>query len=321
MRIFYLIFILLSANIYSQENCLISVSGKVMDGKTKEPLSDVLIKIVDSQKFTTTDEEGNFTLDNLCSKSIKSKLSRYGYYDSLLIINDEYLIIYLNQEIFELNSVLILNEKEKNIGTKTISQRSISLEDRPTDPTQSLANFIREIDGVTLTSVGSNIQLPVIHGLYGNRILVLNNYLKHGFQNWGNEHAPEINLSTAEGVSVIKGSSGVRFGPEALGGAVIVEPDPMKLNDPFYLNLGSGFQTNGKGINFNLKSGTGYKKLAYFLGADYTKIGDRHAPSYSLTNTGKEEKSLNLGLHYHLNSFDIKLFYNYVDLDLAILRA
>ena len=235
MRIFYLIFILLSANIYSQENCLISVSGKVMDNKTKEPLSDVLIKIVDSQKFTTTDEEGNFTLDNLCSKSIKSKLSRYGYYDSLLIINDEYLIIYLNQEIFELNSVLIINEKEKNIGTKTISQRSISLEDRPTDPTQSLANFIREIDGVTLTSVGSNIQLPVIHGLYGNRILVLNNYLKHGFQNWGNEHAPEINLSAAEGVSVIKGSSGVRFGPEALGGAVIVEPDPMKLNDPFYL--------------------------------------------------------------------------------------
>ena len=76
---------------------------------------------------------------------------------------------------------------------------------------------------------------------------------------------PEINLSAAEGVSVIKGSSGVRFGPEALGGAVIVEPDPMKLNDPFYLNLGSGFQTNGKGINFNLKSGTGYKKLAYFF--------------------------------------------------------
>ena len=321
MRIFYLIFILLSTNIYSQENCLISVSGKVMDNKTKEPLSDVLIKIVDSQKFTTTDEEGNFILENLCSKSIKLKLSRYGYYDSLLITDDEYLIIYLNQEIFELNSVLILNEKEKNIGTKTISQKSILVEERPIDPTQSLANFISEIDGVTLTSVGSNIQLPVIHGLYGNRILVLNNYLKHGFQNWGNEHAPEINLSAAEGVSVIKGSSGVRFGPEALGGAVIVEPDPMKLNDPFYLNLGSGFQTNGKGINFNLKSGTGYKKLAYFLGVDYTKIGDRHAPSYSLTNTGKEEKSLNLGLHYHLNNFDIKLFYNYVDLDLALLRA
>jgi iron complex outermembrane receptor protein len=292
-----------------------------MDSQTKESLSDVLIQIIDSDKFTTTDEDGNFIFENICSKSIKSKISRYGYYDTLVQTDVNYIIIYLNQETFQLNSVLILDQKEKNIGTKTISQRSISINDRPTNPTQSLADFISEIDGVTLTSVGSNVQLPVIHGLYGNRILILNNYLKHGFQNWGNEHAPEINISSVDKVTVIKGSSGVRFGPEALGGAVIIEPDPMKLNSPFYLNLGSGFQTNGKGMNFNVKSGSGYKNFGYSLGLDYSKIGDRHAPSYSLTNTGKEEKSLNLGFHYHIKSFDIKLFYNYVDLDLALLRS
>ena len=65
MKIFYLIFILLSANIYSQENCLISVSGKVIDGKTKEPISGVLIKEVNSQKFSVSDENGNFILENL----------------------------------------------------------------------------------------------------------------------------------------------------------------------------------------------------------------------------------------------------------------
>ena len=77
------------------------------------------------------------------------------------------------------------------------------------------------------------MERPVIHGLYGNRVLVLNNYIKHGFQNWGDDHAPEINIASVERISVLKGSSGVRFGPEALGGAIIVEPDPMDLRKPY----------------------------------------------------------------------------------------
>ena len=323
MRIYFSIifFILINTDVYSQEDCSLSVFGKVLDIKTKESISGVLIKIIESEKFTTTDEEGKFRLDNLCSYNLRSKVSRYGYYDSIFQIKEKNVTIYLSQKTFELNPVLIVDEKEKNVGTKSISKRSIKIKDKPIDPTQSLASLISNTDGVTLTSVGSNVELPVIHGLYGNRVLVLNNYLKHGFQNWGDEHAPEINISSAEAVTVLKGSSGVRFGPEALGGAIIVEPNPIKINNPFYFNLGSGFQTNGNGINFNLKSGTGYKTWGYFLGVDYIKIGDRHTPSYSLTNSGKEEKSFNLGFHYHLNNFDIKLFYSYVDLNLALLRS
>ena len=138
---------------------------------------------------------------------------------------------------------------------------------------------------------------------------MLNNYLKHGFQNWGDDHAPEINISSVERISVIKGSSGVRFGPEALGGAIIVEPDPMKLRQPYYLNINSGYQSNGRGNNFSIKTGNGYKNLGFNLGVNYMKIGDRHTPSYSLTNSGKEEKAFNFGFHYHLKNFDIKLYY------------
>ena len=185
----------------------------------------------------------------------------------------------------------------------------------------SIANIASQIDGVTFISTGSNVERPVIHGLYGNRILVLNNYLKHGFQNWGDDHAPEINVSSVDRISVIKGSSGVRFGPEALGGAVIVEPDPMKLRQPFYIKINSGYQSNGKGSNLSIKTGNGYKKLGFNIGLDYIKIGDRNTPKYSLTNSGKEEKAFNIGLHYHLNNFDIKIYYNYVDINLGLLRS
>ena len=60
---------------------------------------------------------------------------------------------------------------------------------------------------------------------------------------------------------------------------------------------------------------------SYTFGYNNIKIGDRHAPDYMLTNSGKEEQAINLGIHYHIKSFDIKLYYNYVHLNNGLLRA
>ena len=331
--IIYLL-LFLSLDIQSQIPCDRSISGKIVDNETNSPLSDVVVRAISdpqvfgnrvlynsSDKFSISDENGKFLLEGLCVEEDSLIFSRIGYQDTLISLDVDYWVVSLSEKSVELENVIISDEREKKTGTQTISQQSINLNDKGVDRTLSLANIASEIDGVTFISTGSNVERPVIHGLYGNRILVLNNYLKHGFQNWGDDHAPEINISSVERISVIKGSSGVRFGPEALGGAIIVEPDPMKLRQPYYLNINSGYQSNGRGNNFSIKTGNGYKNLGFNLGVNYMKIGDRHAPSYSLTNSGKEEKAFNFGLHYHLKNFDIKLYYNYVDLDLALLRS
>mgnify|MGYP002862856494 FL=1 len=331
--IIYLL-LFLSLDIQSQIPCDRSISGKIVDNETNSPLSDVVVRAISdpqvfgnrvlynsSDKFSISDENGKFLLEGLCVEEDSLIFSRIGYQDTLISLDVDYWVVSLSEKSVELENVIISDEREKKTGTQTISQQSINLNDKGVDRTLSLANIVSGIDGVTFISTGSNVERPVIHGLYGNRILVLNNYLKHGFQNWGDDHAPEINISSVERISVIKGSSGVRFGPEALGGAIIVEPDPMKLRQPYYLNINSGYQSNGRGNNFSIKTGNGYKNLGFNLGVNYMKIGDRHAPSYSLTNSGKEEKAFNFGLHYHLKNFDIKLYYNYVDLDLALLRS
>ena len=89
MRIFFFIifFIIINSNIYYQNDCSLYVNGKVLDSKTKEPLSSVLIQIDKFQKFAITDEEGNFVLDNLCSYIFNSIITRVGYYDSIFQIN------------------------------------------------------------------------------------------------------------------------------------------------------------------------------------------------------------------------------------------
>ena len=327
-------FFLLPNILFSQDNCTNTISGKVLDKNTNKPISDVIIRAISdpqvhgirvsynySDKFSISDENGKFLIEDLCTNEDSLLFSRIGYQDTLVSLNANFWTVSLTEKSVELNSVLIIDEREKNRGTQTISQQSINIDEKGVDRTLSIANIASQIDGVTFISTGSNVERPVIHGLYGNRILVLNNYLKHGFQNWGDDHAPEINVSSVDRISVIKGSSGVRFGPEALGGAIIVEPDPMKLRQPFYIKINSGYQSNGKGSNLSIKTGNGYKKLGFNIGLDYIKIGDRNTPKYSLTNSGKEERAFNIGLHYHLNNFDIKIYYNYVDINLGLLRS
>ncbi len=221
----------------------------------------------------------------------------------------------------QIESVLIEAEQIKEEGTQSMAKVTISKEELRNNPTQSLAASIATVNGVSFTSAGSNVQLPIIHGLYGNRVLIVNNRIKHGFQNWSRDHAPEIDVSFANSITVLKGAAGVRFGPEALGGAIIIEANPLYLKEPLYINAGSSYETNGKGLSTNLELGQGFKNWSYFLNGNYTKIGDKESAEYSLTNSGKEEKSLGFGTRYHFKNFDVKVYYNFVDQNLALLRS
>ena len=321
----FLLLVGLSSNLFSQsDSCNFSISGTILDVATKEPIPYVSVVIRDADQGTLANEKGEFSFKGLCDKSSVLIISCYGYCDSVCEHHHQHgkvPHIYLTQKVVNVGVVTIKAEVNKKKGTESISQITINKDEIKSGPTRSLASVIEDAPGVSIISAGTNVQLPVIHGLYGNRILILNNGLKHGFQNWGKDHAPEIDIASANKITVIKGAAGVRFGPEALGGAIVVEPNPLYLKEPFYAELGTGFQTNGLGYNTGFEVGEGRKNWSYFVNANYTKIGDRNAPDYSLTNSGKDEKSLGMGIQYRTTKIGVKAYYSLIDQNLALLRA
>jgi len=319
-----LIFLFLGSSLLlaQKDTCGYSLSGKVLDANTEGPILNAVIKVKGIEKYTTTNAEGAFKIDNLCTKNNTLIISCLGYTNSTKDHeHDSAIHFYLTQQVTGLNEVVIQAKRRKEKGTATISQVTIGKTEITSNPTQSLAAVLSQQQGVTFMSAGTNVQLPVIHGLYGNRILVLNNGLKHGFQNWGADHAPEIDIASASSITVIKGAAGVRYGPEALGGAIIIEPNPLLLNNPLYAALSTGYQTNGKGYNTNFEIGNGTENWSYFANGNYTRIGDRNTADYNLTNSGKEEKAFSFGVLHHLDQWDFKMNYSFVDQNLALLRA
>jgi len=322
----FLIILITCAFLQAQEenSCRNTIQGVVLDAETKQPVPYVQIIVEGTSRFLLSDTKGEFLIDKLCEPTNSLLFSCLGYIDTTSTQNsqgDRACIIYLKKEISTLDAVTITAQRSKEEGTVSISQQSLSKERLALNPTQNLASALSQISGVTFTSTGNNIQLPVIHGLYGNRVLVLNNGIKHGFQNWGTDHAPEIDVSAANRITVLKGAAGVRYGPEALGGAIVVEADPMHYRKPLKGKVGSGFQSNGRGYFANAEIGQGFNNWSYHVGGGYTRIGDLRAPDYSLTNSGKKEISFNGGMRYRLKDLDFKIFYSYLNQNLAQLRS
>ncbi len=304
------------------DSCSYVIKGKILDADTKQPIPFATVLVKSKQQGAVADNNGLFLLDNLCEREYTLICSNIGY-KSITHHHDPYHeapVIYLASTVSELETAIVEGEAIVG-GLESIAINQIDKSELVAHSTQSLASAVGEIQGVTFTSTGSNIQTPVIHGLRGNRILIINNGVKHGFQNWGTDHAPEIDVSGADNISVLKGASGVKFGPEALGGVIIVGGDRLDLSKKLHGQVASGYQSNGKGYYTNASLGGGSEKISYHLGGNYQRIGDRHTPDYSLTNTGMEERSFNAGFRYHLHQWDFKVYYSYVDQNLGLLRS
>ncbi len=304
------------------DSCTYVIQGSIIDAETRQPVPYATVVVKRTQQGTVADEQGTFLLDNLCPLEYTLVCSSVGYkpvthhHDT----HHQAPVIYMAATTSELESVVV--EGEAIVGDmQSMAMSRIDKAELATKATRSLAATVGDVSGVTFTSNGSNVQLPVIHGLYGNRILIVNNGVKHGFQNWGIDHAPEIDVTSADQITVLKGAAGVRYGPEALGGVVVVEGHPLNLSEKIHGDVATDYQTNGRGGQVSAHLGSGYERFSYHLGGNYTRVGDRHTPDYSLTNTGMAEQSANVGLRYHWPQWDMKVYYSYVGQELGLLRA
>lgn len=78
----------------------------------------------------------------------------------------------------------------------------------------------RTVSGVANIETGSQVGIPVLRGLSGTRVRVLQNGVGQEFFQYGVRHHPTTSLVEAQRVEVVRGVSSILYGSDALGGAV-----------------------------------------------------------------------------------------------------
>ncbi len=163
---------------------------------------------------------------------------------------------------------------------------------------------------------------PVIHGLHSNRVLIINNGVRQEGQQWGSEHAPEIDPFIANKITVVKGAASVRYGADAIGGVVLLNPDDLPTQEgvsgDVYLIGGSNGRTGALSTSLQGAFGKELTGLAWRVQGTVKDAGNFHTPGYYLINTGLREGDFSTNLCYKVKSIDLDVFYSQYNTQVGI---
>ncbi|SFU12399.1 iron complex outermembrane recepter protein [Algoriphagus locisalis] len=318
-------FILLAAFSIQAQDCKLSIRGKIIHLENNEPIEAAYVWIVEAEEGAVSDQNGNFTVKNLCLGTYTLTIQYIGHKtitDTVNLESNNYSKTYrLEDEALELSGVEIHGHRDAVQTTSSVS--ALYGENLLESRGENLGESLKRISGVSTFSTGNSIAKPVIHGMHSNRIMIMNNGIRLEGQQWGAEHAPEIDPFLADEITVVKGAETVRYGPEAMGGVILVNPAPLPTNKfrKTSLNLIGG--TNGRMGNINVVHAGGSEKIkgfGYRIQGSAKRSGNIKSPDYFQDNTGVSELNLSTSLGYSTSKLGVEAYYSLFHSELGILN-
>lgn len=313
---YYIIFLLLcfSSSLLGKN----TISGKVLDKKTKEAIPYANFHIVEQDLWTTSDQDGTFTIDNIQSGNFTISITCLGYielkeeYSDIASFTNEK-VFYLSKNNLELNEVVVTAKRNENAlatsyvidknamnhlqsstvadimsqlpGSSTTdnqdltADQTIGIREENNDMDNSTFGTAIEVDGIRLSNNSNYNDNPNELGISGTSI---NN----------------LSTSNIESIEIVTGLPSVEYGDLSSG---LVSIKTKKGHSPFEIevNLKPKIKSYSlqKGVNLDHNRGT------FNFSLEHTRsFKDRASPykTYSRNN-------LNLVYSNEVDLFNIPL--------------
>jgi iron complex outermembrane receptor protein len=327
MRQPVLLFLFLTASstfAFGMNDCVGTFEGVVLS-EDGEPLPGATVVLTPGGYGQVTDAEGKFFFNELCQRTFKVKIQFLGHEDKELEIDamkQTSHTIYLKFSVKNLKEIVVQGQSEHVEHAQnyvTLGQKDLAK-----SAGKTLGEALNEASGVSSIQAGPGIFKPAIHGVHSTRVLILNHGIRQEGQQWGAEHAPEVDPNVASELIVIKDASAIKYGADALGGVILVNPAAL----PETANMGGAInmitQSNGRsGIVSGMLEGgiKSYDGWGWRLQGTAKRAGDYHAADYQLTNTGVKELDFSGAAGYHGEKFGADVFYSRFSTEIGILKG
>jgi iron complex outermembrane receptor protein len=306
------------------DRCTLSISGKVVDEKG-EALAGATVVVDDGSTGAVADAQGRFVIASLCEGRYKLTVHFVGYNQAVATVSlrsNLHRDFRLQQEPEKLDEVVIHDESLKIDAAQNYSK--LSEKQLEVSAGKTLGETLKEIPGVNTIQTGPGIFKPVIHGLHSQRILILNYGIRQEGQQWGAEHAPEIDPMMASDIIVVKDASAIKYGTDALGGVIIVNPPPLPEEAKLGGSLNTIVQSNGRSgtVSGMVEGGVrNHQGWGWRVQGTAKRTGDFKTPRYYLTNTGIKEFDFSAATGYHGKRFSSEIFFSRFQTQLGILKG
>jgi iron complex outermembrane receptor protein len=294
--------------------CTGTLDGHVVDATTHEPVAAATVRGGDAL-LATTDDAGRFQLTQLCPAT------------SIVVERDDYKPAQRDVSAGSIEIALVTAGEVVEIHDKPPPpppmQSTATIDGTALENTRgtSFTDVIDEVPGVSALRAATGVAKPIIRGQFGRRLLLLVDDVRHRAQEWGLEHAPEVDPFSADRIRVVRGAGGVRYGADAIGGVVLVDP-PEPRREPGYngeVHLIGASNGRGGTVAARLQSVlASLPQLSTQVEGSVKRLAAATTPDYALQNTGALEWNAAVAAVYRAHQAEYKLSYSHYAAQLGV---
>ncbi len=302
--------------------------GRVMDNEQK-PLASVTIFLPDLERGTITDESGLYELDRLPQGTHTVRFSFVGFVTAVHAISlgseAVELDVVLTPTDYELAEILAVAESRgAALNRAALSVSRLEPRDISQIRGQSLAETLSHLAGVASMTTGPSIAKPVIRGLHSQRVLVLNAGVPQEGQQWGGEHAPEIDPFAPVRIEVVRGAAGVEYGVGAIGGVIRLEPEDLPVSPKVAGSVSlNGFSNNRQAAGSALveRGLRAIPGLGWRLQGSFRKAGAARTPEFIIGNSAFTQLNGSVSMAYHRQRFALHSYFSRFGSELGLYKG
>ena len=314
------------SSIAISQNCNSTLTGKIIDLHDGTVLTGATIVVVENNFTTLSNVEGKYTISNLCKGQTYSIKILHPSCDEVIfkckvsygLIEKDFK---LEHHIEELNEIIVKGNSYED-ASKSVFESQISKTVLEKYSNASIGDALKSLSGVSSLNKGNGIVKPIIQGLHSSRIIMINNGVRMQDQEWGKEHAPNIDVNAIGRITLIKNASALKYGGDAMAGIIIAEGLRVPVKDSLYGKTMLFGSSNGRGGGITSQLTKSYKNGLYGTAqGTFKRYGDVEAADYVMSNTGLYEKDMSFRLGLNRFNYGIEGYFSYFNTEIGILRS
>ena len=156
----------------------------------------------------------------------------------------------------------------------------------------TLAESIDTLLGVSNQDYGASVGQPIIRGMSGNRVKVLNNGLVvRDVAFMGADHPIEVDIGGIQQIEIVKGPSSILYSNGAIGGIVNIVDSTISKEDVLenVFNVGFESQSVNDGDNFNINYSGSVDGFNLFFSHSHKNLDNFDIPDEAVIHEEEEE--------------------------------
>jgi len=270
-----------------------TLSGRVVD-RDGHAVAGATVVVVERHRVALTQTDGQFRFADMPAGSYTVTVRRLGFAPlarQVSVAASTTLDLTLERTSVWVEPVTVTATRAPlDVFSSPLPTEALSEDRLRRAQSVSLAHALAQLPGINALTTGQQIGKPVIRGLAGPRVLVLEDGSRLEDYSWSDEDGPSVDARLAQRVEVIRGPASVLYGSDALGGVVNVIPEELPDANGGPRTMRTGFELAGASNNAELEGAARVEGAGGSWGWRLFGIGrfagSLHTPAGELDNTG-----------------------------------